>query len=126
MPFAERRIQDIAILDFEGRLTFTAGAELGRRISALAASDTTKVVINLERVSYVDSAGLGALVHAFTELSQRHGMLKFVNGSARTQHVLKITGIATLVETFASEKSALASFAGPVIAGAGPGARSRS
>jgi anti-sigma B factor antagonist len=111
MPFDERHIQDITILDFEGRLTFTAGVELSRRITSLANANTTKVVLNLERVSYVDSAGLGAIVSAFTQLRGGAGGLKFVNPSARTQHVLEITGIAKLVETFTSERLAVASYA---------------
>lgn len=112
MPFDERTIQDITILDFEGHLTFTAGAELCRRITTLAASNVTKVILNLERVSYVDSAGLGAIVGAFTELRRRDGVLAFVNPSVRTQHVLQITGIATLVATFATEAAAVLSVGG--------------
>jgi anti-sigma B factor antagonist len=107
----ERQIQDVTILDLEGRLTFTAGTELSRRVMTLAARHTTKVVLNLERVSYIDSAGLGAIVHAFTRLRGANGGLRFVNPSARTQHVLEITGIASLVETFASEQLAIDSFA---------------
>jgi len=110
MPFDERTIQDITILDFEGHLTFTAGAELSRRIASLADARVTKVILNLERVSYVDSAGLGAIVSAFTELRHAGGVLKFANPSRRTQHVLEITGIATLVVTFATETAAVHSF----------------
>ena len=116
MPFDERHIQDITILDFEGRLTFTAGVELSRRITSLANANTRKVVLNLERVSYVDSAGLGAIVSAFAQLRGGTGGLKFVSPSARTQHVLEITGIAKLVETFTSERLAVASYADAVAA----------
>ena len=111
MSFDERQVEDITILDLEGRLTFTAGTELSGRVMTLAAMRSTKIVLNLVRVAYIDSAGLGALVHAFTWLRGAHGALKFVNPSVRTQHVLQITGIATLVETFASETLAIASFA---------------
>lgn len=111
MSFDERRIHDVTILTIEGRLTFNTGAELGRHIASLASACRSNVVVNLERVSYMDSAGLGALVSAYTHLRQRRGALKFVNPSARTKHVLTITGIATLVETFLSESAAVASFA---------------
>ena len=113
MSFDERQIRDVTVLDLEGRLTFTAGTELSRRVMALASRHATKVILNLERVSYIDSAGLGAIVHAFTNLRGANGGLKFVNPSPRTQHVLEITGITSLVETFTSEKLALDSFAVP-------------
>jgi anti-sigma B factor antagonist len=120
MPFHERTIEDITILDFEGRLTFTAGVELSRRITSLSASNVSKVILNLERVSYVDSAGLGAIVGAFMQLRQREGVMKFVNPSARTLHVLQITGIATLVATFATEAAAVQSFGGARLAAVSP------
>lgn len=110
MAFDERNLHDITILDFTGRLTYSVGAELSRRVSSLATAGRTKVVLNLERVSYLDSAGLGALVEAFTHLRDRSGVLKFVNPNERTRHVLAITGIGSLVETFATEVSAVASF----------------
>lgn len=118
MAFTARRIHDITILDFEGRLTFTAGEELSRRITALAAADRPKVVLNLAGVIYVDSAGLGAIVNAFMKLRDTDGGLTFVNPTMRTKHVLEITGIASLVETYASEQLAIASYpvASPVVA----------
>ena len=114
MSFDERQIRDVTVLDLEGRLTFTAGSELSDRAIALASRGGAKVILNLERVSYIDSAGLGAIVQAFTHLRSTHGGLKFVNPTARTQHVLHITGITSLIETFATEKLAIDSFAGPL------------
>ena len=111
--FVERQIRDITIVDVDGRLTFSAGEELSGQVMKLAACQVRKIVLNLERVSYIDSAGLGALIHAFTWLRGAHGALKFVNANARTQHVLDLTHISTLVETFASESLAVASFGEP-------------
>jgi len=110
MSFDESIIHDITILDCDGRLTFTAGAELSRRITAIGSAATSKVVLNLERVSYVDSAGLGAIVDAYMQLRKRDGVMKFVNPSSRTRHVLQITGIATLVETHPTVTAAVESF----------------
>jgi anti-sigma B factor antagonist len=110
MSFDERTIHDITILDCDGRLTFTAGAELSRRITAIGMAPATKVILNLERVSYVDSAGLGAIVDAYMQLRKRDGVMKFVNPSSRTRHVLQITGIATLVETHPTVIAAVESF----------------
>jgi anti-sigma B factor antagonist len=110
MSFDERTIHDITVLDCGPRLTFTAGAEVRRRITAIGTGAARKVVLNLERVSYVDSAGLGAIVDAYMQLRKRDGAMKFVNPSSRTRHVLQITGIATLVETHPTVTAAVESF----------------
>ena len=115
MPFDERRILDITILDFYGHFTFTAGKEMRQRVTTLVAGGTRSLILNLERVSYIDSAGLGAIVESFTYLRGKNGTLRFVNPTERTQHVLEITGITTFIETFASEALAIDSFAAKAV-----------
>jgi anti-sigma B factor antagonist len=109
LGFHERTIAGVTVLDLEGRLTFTAGADMGRRIHALLLGGATKLVLNLEDVSYVDSAGLGAMIEAFTMARQKAVRLTLLNPTARTRHLLEITGLARIVETFDSEAVALAS-----------------
>jgi anti-sigma B factor antagonist len=102
-------IAGVTILDLEGRLTFTSGAEMGRRVQALLVGGTTRLVLNLEDVSYVDSAGLGAMIEAFTVARHKAVRLKLLNPTEGTRHLLEITGLARIVETFDSEAAALAS-----------------
>jgi anti-sigma B factor antagonist len=111
LGFNKRMIAGVTVLDLEGRLTFTAGAELGRLVQALLVGGATQLVLNLERVSYIDSAGLGAMVEAFTVARQKAVRLKLLNPTERTRHLLEITGLAGIVETFDSEAAALASCA---------------
>jgi anti-sigma B factor antagonist len=109
LEFSERMIAAVTVLDLEGRLTFTAGAEMGRRIQALLAGGATHLVLNLEDVSYIDSAGLGAMIEAFTAARHKAVRLTLLNPTERTRHLLEITGLARIVETFDSEAAALAS-----------------
>jgi anti-sigma B factor antagonist len=81
---------------------------MGRRIQALPVGGATHIVLNLEEVSYVDSAGLGAMVEAFTVARNKAVRLTLLNPTAQTRHLLEITGPARIVETFDSEAAALA------------------
>ena len=110
MKLNERTIAGVTILDLEGRLTFTAGSDMGRRVQALLVGGTTQLLLNLERVSYVDSAGLGAIIEAFTVSQHRAVRLKLLNPTERTRHLLEITGLARIVESFDSEAAAIASW----------------
>ena len=112
MVFNERSIGGVTILDLSGRLTYTAGNEMGERVHALAERGPEHVLLNLRDVSYIDSAGLGAMVDAFTQLKSRGGTLKFLSPTDRTRHLLEITGLATIVSMFDDESSAVASFDG--------------
>lgn len=108
MRFSERNTAGATVLDLEGRLTFTAAAAMGQCIQALLVGGTTHLVLNLEGVSYVDSAGLGAMVEAFTVARHKAVRLTLLNPTARTRHLLEITGLARIVEIFESEAAALA------------------
>jgi anti-sigma B factor antagonist len=109
LRFSERIIAGVTVLDLEGRLTFTAAAEMGRRIQALLVGGAAHLVLNLAEVSYVDSAGLGAMGEAFTVARHKAVRLTLLNPTARTRHLLEITRLAGVVETFDSEAAALAS-----------------
>jgi anti-sigma B factor antagonist len=117
----ERIVSGVTILDLQGRLTFTAGSEMGRHVRALLVGGTTQLVLNLEGVSYIDSAGLGAIVEAFTVARHRSIALKLVNPSERTQHLLEITGLSKIVESFDSEAAAIASWQTVAETNVGPG-----
>ena len=82
---------------------------MGRLVQAHLVGGATQLVLNLERVSYIDSAGLGAMVEAFSMARHKAVRLKLLNPTERTRHLLEITGLARIVETFDSEAAALAS-----------------
>ena len=102
-------IAGATVLDLEGRLTFTSGAELRRLLQALVVGGATQLVLNLERVSYIDSAGLGVIIEAFTAARNKAVRLTLLNPTERTRHLLEITGLARMVETFDAGAAALAS-----------------
>ena len=110
MELKERTIAGVTILDLKGRLTFTAGSDMGRRVQALLLGGTTQLLLNLEGVSYVDSAGLGAIVEAFTISRHKAVRLKILKPTERTRHLLEITGLARIVESFDTESAAIASW----------------
>jgi anti-sigma B factor antagonist len=61
-------------------------------------------------VNYIDSAGLGSLISAYTTAKREGGSLKLVNLTKRIQDLLAITKLITVFDTFDNESEALASF----------------
>ena len=66
--------------------------------------------MNLAEVTYVDSAGLGALVRSHTAVTQLEGRLKLLKVPVKVQTLLKITKLNHLFESFDDEASAVKSF----------------
>ena len=69
-----------------------------------------RFVLDLGHVRYVDSAGLGELVHAFSAARNRGGAMKLLNVTKRVNDLLVLTRLLTVFECFDSEDAAVASF----------------
>ena len=100
----------VTILDISGKLTEDSGAEMWGQIRDLAAAGDTRVLLNLARVSHVDSDGLGTMVALFVAMKRVGGALKLINPTRNTRKLLFITALTTLIPSFEDEASAIASF----------------
>jgi anti-sigma B factor antagonist len=80
------------------------------KINSLLAAGKKKLLLNLESVPYIDSAGLGEVVRTYTTVSRQGGSLKLLNLTKRITDLLSITKLLTVFETFDSENEAVRSF----------------
>ena len=113
MQIEERVVNnDVTVLDLKGKMTLGEGDELLKdKINSLLQQNRKNIVLNLEGVPYIDSAGLGEIVRTYTTVSRQGGKLKLVNLTKRITDLLSITKLLTVFETFDSEQDAIRSFA---------------
>ena len=112
MTISERKTGDVVIVDVSGKVTLGDGGDamLKDKMSSLVQAGQKKVLLNLAEVSYVDSAGLGAIVQAYATLSKNGGALKLLNMTKRLNDLLVLTKLATIFDSHENEKAALDSF----------------
>lgn len=107
----QRESEGIAILDVHGRLVLGEPASVLRdRLAAAQQAGTTRVILNLEDVDYIDSTGLGTLVMAATSLKKADGGLKLLNLNKRNIELMIMTKLSTVFEIFNDETDAVNSF----------------
>ena len=113
MEIVERTVNDVTVLDLKGKMTLGEGDELLKdKINSLLAAGKKKLLLNLESVPYIDSAGLGEVVRTYTTVSRQGGSLKLLNLTKRIEDLLSITKLLTVFETFDTEAEAIKSFSG--------------
>ncbi|HEV3214431.1 MAG TPA: STAS domain-containing protein [Vicinamibacterales bacterium] len=111
MEIAERNAGKITVLDLSGKITLGEGDVLLKdKLHSLLNQGRKDVLLNLARVQYVDSAGLGAIVSAYTTMTRDGGSLKLANVTKKLGDLLSITKLLTVFETFDSEDEALRSY----------------
>jgi anti-sigma B factor antagonist len=111
MEIAERTVNDVTILDLKGKMTLGEGDELLKdKINSLLSQGRKRLLLNLEGVPYIDSAGLGEVVRTYTTVSRQGGSLKLLNLTKRIEDLLSITKLLTVFETYESESEAVSSY----------------
>ena len=111
MKIEERALENVVVLALKGKLTIGEGDVLLKEtIQKLMDQGHNNLLLNLEDVPYVDSAGLGEIVRTYTTVSRRGGSLKLVNLTKRITDLLAITKLLTVFDTFESEADAVSSF----------------
>ena len=112
MTIQERVVGSVTVLDLEGKMVLGDGDTLLKdKIHSLVFQERQNIVLNLGRVSYMDSSGLGALVASFVTAKNNGGQVKLLNLTGRLQDLLAIAKLLTVFETFESEADAVRSFA---------------
>src|SRR6187431_975132 len=111
MQIEERVDGDVTVLDLKGKMTLGEGDELLKdKINSLLSQGKKKLILNLEGVPYIDSAGLGEIVRTYTTVSRQGGSLKLLNLTMRIEDLLSITKLLTVFETFDTEPEAIQSY----------------
>lgn len=106
-----RESGDVAIIQLSGRVTLgEATGKLRESIRSLVDRGYSRFVLNLTETEYLDSAGLGEIVGAYTTVAGAGGGMKLVGVRGRALDLLQITRLATLFEFFDGEAAAVASF----------------
>ncbi|MDE3136619.1 MAG: STAS domain-containing protein [Acidobacteriota bacterium] len=111
LKMTERTVDGVSVLDLEGRIVLgEESSALRERVKNLLGQDHKKIVLNMGNVSYIDSAGLGALVASYTSAKNQGAILKLVNLGSKFREVLQVTKLLTVFEVYDTEQAAISSF----------------
>lgn len=105
---------DILVLEISGRVIGDASLEMRRDINGWIAeipeTKKPKVVLDLSKVTMMDSAGLGALVSSYTTVQKREGQLVLAGLGRGLQNLIAITKLARVFDVYENEEEAIKSF----------------
>jgi anti-sigma B factor antagonist len=85
-------------------------ALLKDKVRSLRQQGYTRVVVDLGKVPYMDTAGLGDLILAYATTRMSGGTLKVMRVTKRLQDLLTITKLVSVFDTHDDEAAAVASF----------------
>jgi anti-sigma B factor antagonist len=106
VAIAVRRERGVVIAAVSGDIDISTVARLRECLSGLADGGQT-LIVDLNRVTFIDSAGLGALVSAARRAAARGGSLHAVCAQPQTRKLLWLTGVDRRIPLAATVDGAL-------------------
>lgn len=104
----EEREPGVFVIRLTGQFDFSHVANARSVINGRIEEGAHLIVVNLDGLEYIDSAGLGVLVGTLARLRERNGELAVVCRSPRIRRVFDITKLTQLLALYESEDAALA------------------
>jgi len=102
---------EVMILQVSGKIMGGPDYEkFHNEIKSLINDGYVDILLNMSRVTWINSTGLGILVSAFHTLKKNGGVMKICDVSTRIDNILNVTQLKLVFDTYDSQADALASF----------------
>lgn len=111
MKINEKPQGEIMVLHLSGKIMGGDDHDLFHtEVKTLISEGYVDVVLNMSKVNWINSTGLGVLVSGFHTLKKNGGVMKICDVSGRIDNILNVTQLKLVFETYETEEEALASF----------------
>jgi anti-sigma B factor antagonist len=111
MKLSTRKRANVVIIDIDGKIVLGEGdIEIKHAVDNFLGRGNKNFLLNLAKVPYLDSAGLGEIIRCFTALRKNGGNFKLLSPNQRIIDLLTITKLLDVFDTFDNEAIAVASF----------------
>lgn len=111
LEILEKDSGGITILEISGRITLgDESQQLRTKLKELLAQGKSRLVLDLAKVGYIDSAGLGTLVGGYTSAYNVGAIMKLANLTKKFHEQLHITKLVTIFDVYNTVDEALQSF----------------
>jgi len=94
----------------ESRLTYPVLSSFFARVRQLVEEGARSVVIDLQPVSYIDSASIGCLMDVHRLLQEKGGVLRLSGLQPRVETMISMTGVHKIIDLFRDEAEAVLAF----------------
>ncbi len=111
LKFTVREVDGVGVVALDGRIVLGEESNaLRERVKAMLAEGKKKIVLNMNNITFIDSAGLGTLVALHHSARTQGAGLKLCHLGAKFEEVLQITKLVTVFDVYDTEAAAVASF----------------
>ncbi len=103
-------VDDITIMVIDGMLTLGSDQYFADMLQNEINRGRQKIVLDMTKVKYIDSLGIGQIAGGFTALEEINGKLVLARSNEKIKQLLRLTGLQNHIETFPTVEEAILAF----------------
>jgi anti-sigma B factor antagonist len=113
MEINKRNVGDVTIFDLDGKLTIGKGDVVLRdTLLSEVEGGGKKILLNLDKVTTIDSSGLGELIRSKVTATSHDAVVKLLHVNIKARKLLTMAQLVGVFEMFDDENLAVESFSG--------------
>jgi anti-sigma B factor antagonist len=102
--------QNISVMKIKGRVDSDTAPEFDSALSKLLNESRNKIVLDLQGVGFLSSAGLRAMVKALKDAQKSGGDVRLASVSQPIEVILRTVGMMQMFKMFSTSEEAAAGF----------------
>ncbi len=103
MEITKRNSGDAVIIDVSGSLDIYTATDFKTFLQSNINAQTSKIIVNMEKLNYIDSSGIGMLIKSLNYVKEWNGQLQLANLRDSLQKIFKVAGLTAYFQ-FITEK----------------------
>jgi len=112
MSFNISERYNCVVIEFKGNVMGGPDAvSLNEKLHELIEKDKTNIVVNLSKVKFMNSSGLGMMIGGLTTMRKAGGDLRIANATDKIESLLIVTKLITVFKHYKSLDEAIESYA---------------
>lgn len=103
MEITVRNKENKYVFDLEGSLDIYTSLDLKSALEDSIKAPNSDVCINLDRLTYIDSSGIGILIKSLNYVQSLNGNMCVANLKPAIEKVFKVSGLTTYFEILSTD-----------------------
>ena len=112
LEYDVRRVEDVPVLSVNGEIDIYTAPVFKQAVVNLVSEGNQHLVIDLSKVTFMDSSGFGTLLGATKRLRPGGGGLYIAGANSTISRMLSLTRLDTIMQTFPSVDAAVGAIGG--------------
>lgn len=103
-----KQVRSTLVVRISGELDMLVADQLRKEIDQrLENSSISNLILNLEKITFIDSSGLGVIIGRYKKVSSKQGRMYIIGASPSVEKILHFSGINKLVPLLRSEQDVI-------------------